>query len=210
MAKLYLEHLLGDRERILLTTRQHWLVLARNIALEVTVILFVFALAITFSLMYPGYGPWIGLAGAVLVLIPLATMTRDILVWSNRQYIITNWRVIQLSGVINKSVMDSSLDKVNDVKMHQTLLGRTFDYGDVEILTGSELGVNRFGFIEDPVRFKTTMLNAKEINNRPEQAAASQSMDVPSLLARLGELRERGVISESEFQQKKTELLAKL
>ena len=67
-------------------------------------------------------------------------MLRDILIWWNRQYIITSLRVIQISGVINKNLTDSSLEKVNDVKLSQSIVGRLFDYGNVEILTASEVG----------------------------------------------------------------------
>ena len=69
--------------------------------------------------------------------------------------------MVHVKGLFNKSVIDSSLEKVNDVKMEQSYMGRIFDYGDVEILTASELGVNKFVFIEKPVKFKTAMLNAK-------------------------------------------------
>ncbi len=51
---------------------------------------------------------------------------------------------MQISGIFNKSVIDSSLEKVNDIKMDQSALGRMFGYGDIEILTASELGVNLF------------------------------------------------------------------
>jgi uncharacterized membrane protein YdbT with pleckstrin-like domain len=68
-------------------------------------------------------------------------MINDILVWSHHQYIVTNWRVLQISGIFNKNVIDSSLEKVNDVKMTQSFFGRIFNYGNVEILTASELGV---------------------------------------------------------------------
>src|SRR5215213_3882500 len=89
-------------------------------------------------------------------------MVRVFLVWYNRQYVVTNRRVIQISGLFSKDVVDSSLEKVNDVKMNQTFFGRLFDYGDIEILTASEVGANVFKRIGDPVKFKTAMLNAKE------------------------------------------------
>jgi uncharacterized membrane protein YdbT with pleckstrin-like domain len=40
--------------------------------------------------------------------------------WKNHQYIITNRRVIQINGIVNKNVTDSSLEKVNDVHMTQS------------------------------------------------------------------------------------------
>jgi GTP-binding protein LepA len=71
---------------------------------------------------------------------------------------VTNRRVIQVSGVLGKNVMDSSLEKVNDVKMSQSFLGRMFGYGDIQILTASELGVDLYHQINDPVGFKTASM----------------------------------------------------
>jgi uncharacterized membrane protein YdbT with pleckstrin-like domain len=147
----------------------------------------------------------------VLLLFPLASLTRDLLIWSNRKYVITNRRVIQLAGVLNKDVTDSSLDKVNDVKLDQSVWGRLLNFGDVEILTASDLGVNKFTTIGDPVRFKTAMLNAKNKLETPVFAApAPATPDLPTLLAQLDGLRQHGVLTEAEFQAKKAQLLAKM
>jgi hypothetical protein len=116
---------------------------------------------------------------------------------------------MQISGVLNKSVMDSSLEKVNDVAMEQSAFGRMFDYGDIEILTASELGANLFQRIENPIAFKTCMLNAKERLERGE-VDEMPSGDIPALIARLDQLRRQGILSEEEFQKKKGELLAKI
>jgi len=65
-------------------------------------------------------------------------------------------------GVFNKQVVDSLLEKVNDVKTEQSFLGRIFGYGDIEILTASEQGANRVRMIARPLEFKVAMLDAKE------------------------------------------------
>jgi hypothetical protein len=204
MAKTYIQELMGQNERILLTTRQHWFVLLSNILLEIVLIV---VLVLGISALTAFYQA--AVFGFVLMLVPLIGMIRDILTWTNREYIVTNRRVIQISGVLSKDVVDSSLEKVNDVKMSQSFFGRLFDYGDIEILTASELGVNLFKRIGDPVRFKTAMLNAKERLGFDEIGGRTEE-DIPSLIARLDELRKRGIISEAEFQKKKAELLAKI
>src|SRR4030067_76659 len=89
-------------------------------------------------------------------------------------------------------------------------LGRIFDYGDIQILTASELGVNLFRRIEDPIKFKTAMLNAKERLERGEFDLKNRGEDIPPLLANLEQLRQQGVLTEEEFQRKKAELLAKM
>ncbi|HXD10579.1 MAG TPA: PH domain-containing protein [Anaerolineales bacterium] len=206
MAKNYIEGLLGENERILLVTRQHWFVLFSNILLEILLIVLLLLGITAVLVVYP-----VAAAGYILVLVPLGGMLRDILIWSNREYIVTNRRVVQISGVFSKDVVDSSLEKVNDVKMSQSFFGRLFDYGDVEILTASEMGINLFKRIGDPVKFKTAMLNAKEkLGFEGGGAHIRLADDIPSQIAELDELRKKGIVTEAEFQAKKKELLAKM
>ncbi|HLO31421.1 MAG TPA: PH domain-containing protein [Anaerolineales bacterium] len=207
MAKNYLHEMLGKNEHILLETRQHWFVLFSSIALEILLIIAIIAAVIWASLLNP-----LASVGFVLILVPLIGLLRDFIIWHNREYVVTNHRVIQIAGVFSKDVVDSSLEKVNDVKMSQSFFGRLFDYGDVEILTASEIGVNLFKRIGDPVKFKTAMLNAKERLGFENEAGVQirPSMDIPSMIEELDELRKKGIISDEEFQTKKTELLQKM
>jgi uncharacterized membrane protein YdbT with pleckstrin-like domain len=210
MAKDYLEEMLGENEQILLRARKHWSVLFGNIILEI--VLIVALIVISLTLLPLVAFPVVPL-GFVLVLVPLIGMTRDFLIWYNRQYIVTNRRVIQTAGVFSKDVVDSSLEKVNDVKLSQSFWGRMFDYGDIEILTASEVGANVFRSIGEPIKFKTAMLNAKERMGFEDEAGGQgvrAAPDIPTLIARLDDLRKKGLISDQEFQQKKAELLAKM
>jgi len=206
----YLKSLLGEREKVLLVTHQHWFLLLRNILFEL-VLIAATIIAVTLLLIFWAPMPSAAL-GYLMVLIPLASLLRDVLLWSNHKYVVTNRRVIQVFGVLNKNITDSSLEKVNDVKMEQSALGRLFDFGDIEILTASELGINRFTFIGDPVRFKKAMLDAKfELENEeaPRQAV-HPAMDVPRLIQELDALRRSGALTEEEFAEKKRKLLEKI
>ncbi len=212
MIDAYLKKLLGEREEVLLVTRRHWLVLLREILVELTFVGFTL-LIVSILIASSAGNPLVGL-GYLLILIPLVSLVRDTLYWSHHMYIVTNLRVIQVIGIFNKNVTDSSLEKVNDVKLEQSWLGRMFNYGDIEVLTASELGVNRFTMIGSPIRFKTAMLNAKI---RLEEAQVTKGVSnvatpnkVTELLASLGELRERGVLTEEEFNAKKAKLLSEL
>lgn len=206
MAKDYIQRMLGENERILLRTHQHRFVLFSMVVAELTITLLLFIGVSAAAFYYP-----LAAAAFVLMLIPLGSMARDILVWSNHQYLVTNRRVIQVSGIFNKNVVDSSLEKVNDVKMTQSFFGRMFDYGDIEILTASETGANQFKRIGNPVLFKTAMLNAKEKLGFEGMASQPQTgKNIPALIAELDELRQKGIVTEEEFRQKKAQLLAKM
>ena len=213
MAKGYVESMLGESERPLLVCRQHWFNLIASILLEIIIIILLIAITAVAASAFSDFVGIIAVVGAILMLFPIGTMVRDILNWMNLQYIVTNRRVMQINGVINKNVIDSSLEKVNDVHLSQSVSGRLFNYGDVEILTASELGVNLFRRIQNPIRFKTTMLNAKENMDADDDrrvVRAKAGQDIPSLIASLEQLHQEGILTEEEFQQKKKDLLARM
>ena len=205
----YLESLLSKREKIVLVARQHWFILVSAIVLEVIAILVIISLTVIAGIYWSEFALLIGAIGTIILLLPLSTMIRDILDWMNRQFIVTNRRVIQVSGVLNKNVTDSSLRKVTDISMSKSFFGRVFNYGNIEILTASEFGANLFSRIEDPLGFKIAMLNAKE---ELEQGMVQDDddLDVVEVLTNLDRLRELGILTEQEFEQKKAEFLARL
>jgi uncharacterized membrane protein YdbT with pleckstrin-like domain len=218
----YLEGLMGKNEKIVLTTRQHWITIVGTFLVNGFVILVLWGIG--------GILWWLDILKA-LVWLPLAIMglvsllflwrlILDWLHWYNDMYAVTNRRIIQISGVINKHTIDSSLEKINDLVLNQSALGRMLGYGDLEILTGSEIGVNVLRRIADPVRFKTEMLNQKEGMSemdafeskakRTLAAEAPSAGDVPELIAELDELRKKGLITDAEFQEKKSKLLSRI
>lgn len=207
MATNYLENLLGENEQIIFETHQHWFVLFGRIFLELVLI----AVIIGGSIIASGFQP-LAIYGLILILVPLVGILNDILVWRNKAYLVTSRRVIQVSGVLNKDVVDSSLEKINDVKMSQPFFGRMFGYGDIQILTASEMGVDLLHQIANPIEFKTAMLNAKEEMGIDEfdLEVLRGNNDIPTMIEKLDVLRRRGIISETEFQQKKADLLAKM
>jgi uncharacterized membrane protein YdbT with pleckstrin-like domain len=225
MADEYMRKLLGDGEEVLYVDRQHWFVLVRNIFVEgvaiAAVLVLFFVLTMYAGQQFPGQ-PWVSWLWLILVLLlwPLVSALFDFFNWYNRKYIVTSWRVIQLSGIINKNVIDSSLEKVNDIELTQSFFGRIFQFGTVEILTASDIGVNKFNTIRNPVQFKNYIVNAKErlghendnmhgAKTGPAVQAAPAPADIPAMIDRLDDLRKRGVLTEDEFQRSKQQLLQK-
>lgn len=167
----------------------------------------------------------VGWLSLVLAAIPLFDAIRVFADWFNEGYIITNRRVMEIRGIINKHVRDSALEKVNDVELDQSVAGRILGYGTVQIITGSDIGMNTFRRINNPIRFKREMLNAKERlhvdSDMPERrldtaplpsvpAVEPERERIPDLLIELAELRQRGILSEEEFQAKKKDLLDRM
>ena len=206
----YVESVLAANEVIVVKTRQHWIVLAKSFFVN-SVLLIVVVLLALLPILFKRF-EILGIVIPLFTILPIGAFAVRYLHWWNEQYLVTNRRVIKVEGVINKHVIDSSLEKVNDVVLDQSFLGRLFDYGNIEILTASEGGVNRLHQIAAPVKFKTEMHNQKEALGMDEHFSArgDRGDDIPALIAELDALRQRGVLTDVEFQEKKTALLSKM
>ncbi len=208
----YLQTLLARNESVVFATRRHWIVLVGSGLVNLLLLAVIVAATLLLSTTLGPLAPVI----LVLALVPIVRFAVRMIEWLNEQYVITNRRVIQTEGFVTKHVIDSSLEKVNDVVLTQSVWGRLLGYGDIEILTASEIGVNRLDRIRDPVHFKTAMLDQKEsmgVRNRTDDvmsAGAPDAADIPDIIAELDTLRQQNIISDEEFEQKKSVLLGKL
>ena len=157
----YADGLLSTGERILHREKQHWFVFIWGARYT---ILAVIIAVILLLIKGPLSQPWqdiLNYAAIALFLGGLVVLLWTILQYINLEYVVTNRRVIEVSGVLNKRTTDSSLEKINDAVLTQSIFGRIFGFGDLDILTASESGISRFRMLVQPVRFKRAMLDAK-------------------------------------------------
>jgi hypothetical protein len=236
----YADRLLADGERVALRGRQHFL--ATIIEGRVAWAIFIAALVLvilTFQLA-PGvvrdlFG-WIGLG---LLVIGLAWLAYIYMSWYAQDYVITNRRVMKVEGILKKRSADSSLEKINDAVLEQSLFGRMLGYGDLDILTANEQSVDRYRMLSQAQTFKRTMLDEKHRLEQdvfqipapplraapppppaPEPAPAPApvpagpppmtSEQITDALGDLADLRDRGAISPEEYEAKKQDLLGRL
>lgn len=212
----YVERLLASNERVVRIAHGHWITLLPTILADVAVAIVIMGLSVAGIVLSPPW-TWFGL---VLLFVPMAHLAIRLWGWWSRQYVVTSRRVIQVSGTLSKRTSDTSLDKVNDIIMTQSALGRLLKFGDIEIIAGSESGVDVFRRIADPIEFKKELLNQKDSLERPRPAAdrgereadavESSPGEIPELIAQLDELRRKGLLTDAEFEEKRRRLLEKL
>lgn len=158
----YADRLLADGERVALRGRQH--VLATLIEGRLAWAIFVASLVLVVLdlQLQPGFMRdlfgWLGLA---LLVIGIAWLAQIYVTWYSEDYVITNRRVMKVEGVLKKRSADSSLEKINDAVLEQSVLGRMLGYGDLDILTANEQSVDRYRMLSQAQTFKKTMLDEK-------------------------------------------------
>jgi uncharacterized membrane protein YdbT with pleckstrin-like domain len=212
----YVESLLGKNEQILWRARQHWIVLTANFVIN----MFIFVAIVAVAILVGSIDSLQGISGWLLLalLIPICWFGWELLQWWAEEYLITTTRVVQTEGLINKHTKDSALEKINDITLNQSVMGRILNYGDLAIITGSDMGTNLLKRLAQPVEFKKTLLEQKQklsdgedLGYRKVSAAAEDGEEDPlKKIAQLDDLRKTGAISEVEYQQAKAKLLAKL
>jgi hypothetical protein len=158
----YADSLLSTGERVTHRTRQHWLILLWGARIPIAAIVAALLLLVLSSNVQDGaFRTLLGVLTAVLFVGGLLFLIWATLQYLNTEYILTNRRVVQVQGVVNKRTTDSSLEKINDAVLTQSIFGRMFGFGDLDVLTAAEMGIERFRMIIDPIGFKRAMLDAK-------------------------------------------------
>jgi uncharacterized membrane protein YdbT with pleckstrin-like domain len=152
-----------------------------------------------------------------LLLLALAAIFGLVYLWKDfvrraNDYVLTNHRLIQESGILSRRSIDSRLDKINNVEYRQTLWGRLLNYGDVEIDTASDAGISVFRHISHPLQFRNAILAAAEqyrgAGRFPVPAPAAPSG--AERMRQLKALLDDGLISRDEYEAKRRELLSQL
>ncbi len=228
----YTDSLMASGERVLRRARQHWFMLAWNAKTAVLALVVALVLLIV-KLVSGGTGQLFDLMGwatLVLVVLGLVWMGWGYLRYRNEEYLVTTRRLIHVEGVINKRATDSSLEKINDAVLTESIFGRIFGFGDLDVLTASESGDEKLRMLRDAKNFKKAMLEAKhelEIEvSRPTMPAMRTQEPAPIMAApvvdsmtadevaaaieRLTDMRDRGLITPEEFEAKRKEMLARL
>jgi uncharacterized membrane protein YdbT with pleckstrin-like domain len=158
----YLKKQLGANEEIRYTERHHWIFpLAVMIKWIIFAVVIIVLIVVFDTWLTPDarFVKWFYL----VLLIPVARIAWGFLSWRMNVYVLTNRRVVEVTGVLNKRVSDSSLEKLTDVVLKQSMFGRMLGYGDIDVLTAAAgAGINYLKQIRHPMEFKTAMVNAKE------------------------------------------------
>jgi membrane protein YdbS with pleckstrin-like domain len=139
----YVETLLAPGETITTNARQHWWALIR-FALTPILILGLGILGLLIGFWIGGEGFFagivdtlVGLATVIAFIVAAVWLPIQLVRWNTRRYVLTTRRVISFEGLMRKTSIDASLDKITDVGYRQTWLGARLGFGDLGIATAA-------------------------------------------------------------------------
>ncbi len=160
----YSDTLLTEGEEIVRRSRQHWLALLSKA--RAALLLWLIGIALLVVIVWFNVQP--GLLRDIISVTSLAVLALGVIIfvyrfwqWWAQDYIITNRRLLKVTGILNKRSGDSSLEKINDAILSQSIWGRMLNFGNLEILTAADQAVDRYYMLKDPKEFKKVMLTQK-------------------------------------------------
>ena len=197
---------LKKNENVVLLIRPHWLVLF---------------LPSLYSVVGIIIGVLTGSYGYFIPLIPICYLWYKMIQRNNNLWAVTNLRVIDEDGVFSHNSKESPLDKINNVTYNQSIWGRIFGFGNVQIQTAAEVGSTTYYTIEKPKELKDTITQMQEEYKKSQIMAQAQELanaisagtkqegrkGVADELEKLFELKKKGIITESEFIARKRKIL---
>lgn len=108
--------------------------------------------------------------GAVVLLSTGYAVARTLQWWATR-YVITEERVMLISGVISVRVSSIPLSKVNDTSFSRSLWGRLFGFGDLSLESaGERAGLSSLRFLPKPrevYRLVASLLAERDRSDTP-------------------------------------------
>ena len=188
-------------------------------------------LLLVLALMFGGWALTIGGDGAdstwvkaVKILAALAVagsliaFLHRVAQWVSTDFVVTNERCIYRSGIVSKSGVEIPLDRINTVFFNQSIFERIIRAGDIGIESAGENSRQEFSDIYDPVAVQTTIYHQmEEYENRRQDrlghvmrsntAAPAPQKTVAEQIEKLHELRERGALTDAEYESEKAKLL---
>jgi uncharacterized membrane protein YdbT with pleckstrin-like domain len=214
----YPQDALHLNEELVLDLHPHWWFFAKSAAvLALAVLVAVFVLAQNWE--------WAKYPVAAFLFVTLIWFAERYVRWISTHFVLTSDRVIFRTGIVAKNGIEIPLERINTIFFHQRIFERMLGLGDLEIESASKDGAQKFDDIKNPSSVQNEIYQQMEANeikaaNRisgainsayaAQSASAGTAASIPDQIAQLSVLRDQGVLTETEFQAKKNELLDRM
>jgi uncharacterized membrane protein YdbT with pleckstrin-like domain len=197
---------LNDGEEIILDLRPHWFFLVGPGAALIG------ALALAIWVSQAVDSDFVLFPALALAVVALLFFLKRYAEWITTDFVLTTDRLIFRKGVLSRQGKEIPLERLNDVSYHQSVLQRLLGAGDLLVESGGERGQEQFGSFAHPQDTQNEIHRAIEAASArdADRMAGRRELSPLEQLEKLEELRQRGVISQAEFEVKKAKLLDRL
>jgi uncharacterized membrane protein YdbT with pleckstrin-like domain len=198
--------LLNEGEEVVLDLRPHWWYLSSPVALVVIALIAAIASAAASAPQA------LSIALVVVLVASLAWLLVRYAKWTTTSFVLTSHRLVHRSGVLAKAGREIPLDHINDISYHQTVFDRLIGAGDLVIESAGQRGQEVFPDLPKPGLIQNEIYRQIDAgkSKMADRMAGRRELSIPEQIEKLDELRQRGVITQAEFNAKKAQLLERM
>jgi len=164
-------------ERPILIVRQYWLVLVPHFvgAFVALIVGWVVIGLIPDEFLGHHVGGFRALFDLALLLLLAGVTVGAWLRWRYQSYMLTDHRIVASTGVVARQTESIALDRIQDIRVRQTLSRRMIHCGDVEIDVAGRDGSEVLDFILEPQAFMNELLSVIEAHRMGQYVPATQA-----------------------------------
>ncbi|MGH9300572.1 MAG: PH domain-containing protein, partial [Acidimicrobiales bacterium] len=128
--------------------------------------------------------------------------------WTTTRFMVTTDRVVSRTGALSRRGREIPLERINDIAFSQSLVERLLGTGSLILESGGERGQQTFADIARPGQVQNEIYTQIERVRLVQggRQAGGQPLSVVEQLEKLDELRNRGVLTDAEFEAQKASL----
>jgi len=195
------EDALSDDEEIISSFRPHWkllfIPLLWFLGLAAAMILVSWKL---------DWGRWVLLA--ILLVLVLWFVVKPLIDWWWTRYVLTTERLITRSGLIAKKGVEIPLERITNVNFSQTAFERILGAGDLLVESAGSAGQSKFKDIPHPDDFQALLYKVREQRSIALSGAQpTPPQDPTEAIRNLAKLKDDGLITEAEYEEKRKQIL---
>jgi uncharacterized membrane protein YdbT with pleckstrin-like domain len=102
---------------------------------------------------------------AALLVAGLVVLAWPLIARRSTELVITNKRLIAKAGIVSTQSIEIRFDRIESVRVNQSLIGRILNYGDI-VVTGTGSTFDPIPNIASPMQFRTALNQAMEATPR--------------------------------------------
>ncbi|GJL92260.1 PH domain-containing protein [Hyphococcus sp.] len=87
-------------------------------------------------------------------------LLNHLIVLITTEIVVTTYRFVYKTGLVSRNTQEVSLNKIEEITLHQSIWGRLLSYGKL-VLRGTGVGVITLPDLDDPIGLRRIIENAK-------------------------------------------------
>lgn len=195
---------LNDNEDLVIDQSPHWSLFISSAA-QVLLIIIISAVAIN---LLSGLPVWTLVFPVAVLLLGVVKLLSRLAKYRFSHLIITTERLIDVRGVFRRRIKEIPIRQISNLTSSQRLLERLYRCGSLRIEYAGEIGHDDFAYVRRPDRIVRFLSGRISGGFQPGSDLSRRSpLDE---LVKLEELRNRGTLSEQEYDRAKSRLLDQL